>query len=58
MFGPAHLTGNGGGVTGVLYTMVFGLVCAHAMTRTRGFAWNLPIHVFGDVGVRATLVAR
>jgi len=57
LFGLAHVTGNPGGLTGVLYTTVFGLVCAHAMTRTRGFAWNLPIHFFGDVGVCVTLVA-
>lgn len=57
VFGLAHVTGNPGGVTGVLYTGVFGLVCAHAMLRTRGFAWNLPIHFFGDVGVCAVLIA-
>lgn len=57
VFGLAHLTGNPGGLTGVLYTGLFGLVCAHAMLRVRGFAWNLPIHFFGDVGVCATLVA-
>jgi membrane protease YdiL (CAAX protease family) len=57
LFGLAHVTGNPGGLTGVLYTTVFGLVCAHAMTRARGFAWNLPIHFFGDVGVCVSLVA-
>lgn len=57
VFGLAHVTGNPGGLTGVLYTGLFGLVCAHAMLRVRGFAWNLPIHFFGDVGVCATLVA-
>ena len=57
LFGLAHLTGNPGGLTGVLYTAGFGLVCAHAMLRTHGFAWNLPIHFFGDVGVCLTLVA-
>lgn len=57
LFGLAHVTGNPGGLTGVLYTAGFGLVCAHAMLRTRGFAWNLPIHFFGDVGVCLTLVA-
>jgi membrane protease YdiL (CAAX protease family) len=57
MFGLAHLTGNPGGLSGVLYTTVFGLICAHAMTRTQGFGWNLPIHFFGDVGVCVTLVA-
>ena len=57
VFGLAHVTGNPGGLPGVLYTTAFGLVCAHAMLRTRGFAWNLPIHFFGDVGVCVTLVA-
>jgi hypothetical protein len=57
MFGLAHFTGNPGGVTGVLFTTMFGFVCAHAMLRTRGFAWNLPIHFAGDVGVCVTLVA-
>ncbi|MGA8117449.1 MAG: type II CAAX endopeptidase family protein [Actinocatenispora sp.] len=51
LFGLGHLTGNPGGVVGVVYTTLFGLTCAAAMLRTRGFGWNLPIHVAGDLGV-------
>jgi membrane protease YdiL (CAAX protease family) len=51
VFGLAHITGNPGGLTGVLYTGVFGYVCALAMVRTRGFCWNLPLHIAGDVGI-------
>ncbi|GAA1666507.1 hypothetical protein GCM10009765_14970 [Fodinicola feengrottensis] len=51
VFGLAHLTGNPGGWTGVLFTTAFGLICALAMVRTRGFGWNLLIHVCGDIGV-------
>ncbi|GAA4219603.1 CPBP family glutamic-type intramembrane protease [Actinocatenispora rupis] len=54
VFGLGHLTGNPGGVVGVGYTVVFGLVCAAAMVRVRGVAWNLPIHVAGDLGVVLT----
>lgn len=59
VFGLGHLTGNPGGVAGVGYTTVFGLVCAAAMVRSRGVAWNLPVHVAGDLGVviTAALVA-
>ncbi|HEY3503709.1 MAG TPA: CPBP family intramembrane glutamic endopeptidase [Actinocatenispora sp.] len=54
VFGLGHLTGNPGGVVGVGYTAVFGLVCAAAMVRVRGVAWNLPVHVAGDLGVVLT----
>jgi membrane protease YdiL (CAAX protease family) len=57
LFGLGHLTGNPGGWTGVLYTTAFGLVCAWALVRTRGFCWNLPIHVVGDLGVVTVLLA-
>lgn len=56
VFGLAHLTGNPGGLTGVLYTGIFGCVCALAMVQVRGFGWNLPLHIAGDVGVLFVLV--
>jgi membrane protease YdiL (CAAX protease family) len=56
VFGVGHLTGNPGGLTGVVYTAVFGAVCAWAMLTTRGMCWNLPIHVAGDLGVLYTLL--
>lgn len=51
VFGLAHLTGNPGGWLGVTYTTLYGLVCALAMVQTRGFGWNLTIHIFGDIGI-------
>jgi membrane protease YdiL (CAAX protease family) len=57
LFGLGHLTGNPGGWPGVVYTTVFGLVCAWALVRVRGFCWNLPIHVVGDLGVVTVLLA-
>jgi membrane protease YdiL (CAAX protease family) len=56
VFGVGHLTGNPGGLTGLVYTTVFGAVCAWAMLTTRGMCWNLPIHVAGDLGVLYTLL--
>ncbi|MBK1787681.1 CPBP family intramembrane glutamic endopeptidase [Prauserella cavernicola] len=58
VFGLGHITGSPGGLTGVLATAVYGLVCAAAMLGNRGMTWNLVIHVFGDLGaVTALLVA-
>jgi membrane protease YdiL (CAAX protease family) len=57
LFGLGHLTGNPGGWSGVAYTTIFGLVCAWALVRTRGFCWNLPIHIVGDLGVVVTVMA-
>jgi membrane protease YdiL (CAAX protease family) len=51
VFGLSHLSGNPGGWIGVAYTTVYGLVCALAMVQTRGFGWNLTIHIFGDIGI-------
>lgn len=56
VFGLAHLTGNPGGLTGVLLTAGYGAVCAAAMLRTRGMCWNVPIHVFGDLSIVTTLL--
>ena len=55
IFGLGHLTGNPGGVVGVAYTCAYGAVCALAMLRTRGFCWNVPIHVAGDLAIVFTL---
>lgn len=56
VFGLAHVTGNPGGLTGVLLTAGYGAVCAAAMLRTRGMCWNVPIHVFGDLSIVTTLL--
>jgi membrane protease YdiL (CAAX protease family) len=55
VFGLGHLTGNPGGLAGVLYTTGYGAVCAAAMLRTRGACWNVPIHVAGDFAIVLTL---
>ncbi|KAA9157158.1 CPBP family intramembrane metalloprotease [Amycolatopsis acidicola] len=58
VFGAGHITGSPGGLTGVLFTAAYGAVCAAAMLQNRGMAWNLVIHVFGDLGaVSALLIA-
>ncbi|WP_163510961.1 CPBP family intramembrane glutamic endopeptidase [Fodinicola acaciae] len=51
VFGLGHLTGNPGGWLGVTYTTAYGLICALAMVQTRGFGWNLTIHIFGDISI-------
>lgn len=51
LFGMGHLTGNPGGVTGIAYSAGYGAVCAWAMLRTSGMAWNVPIHIFGDLTI-------
>lgn len=56
IFGLAHVTGNPGGLTGVLFTACYGAVCAAAMLRTRGWCWNVTIHVFGDLSIVTTLL--
>lgn len=55
VFGLGHLGGSPGGVFGVLYTAVYGAICAIAMLQTRGMVWNLLIHVFGDLSIVLTL---
>lgn len=56
IFGLGHVTGNPGGVTGVLFTFVFGLVTGLAMLQNRGTAWNTTIHFFADLAAITGIV--
>lgn len=55
VFGLSHITGNPGGLVGVLATTAYGAVCALAMLQTRGMCWNVAIHVFGDLAIVLSL---
>lgn len=48
IFGLGHVTGSPGGVTGVLFTLAYGLLSAMAMVQTRGATWNMSMHVVAD----------
>ncbi|BBY26915.1 CPBP family intramembrane metalloprotease [Mycolicibacterium sediminis] len=56
VFGVGHVTGSPGGVTGVLFTFVFGLVTGLAMLQNRGTAWNTTIHFFADLAAITSIV--
>lgn len=55
VFGLAHITGTPGGLEGVLFTSVYGLICAAAMLQARGMVWNVTIHIAGDVAAVSAL---